>query len=205
MGTYKPSTPLNLDAGRALGVEAIWGEPLRRAQAQGGGDAATGAALYASEDSGCATGMKLSSPPSITIRNAQRRVLVSTRKLRRLAGIACKLVWQNRRRKSEIASLNQIYILIVGDRRMATLHQEFCGIPDATDVLTFQHGEIVISADTAATQARMFHTSVSAEIQLYLLHGLLHLAGFDDTTPSKRRQMHRIQKRLFTAARRSNP
>jgi probable rRNA maturation factor len=141
--------------------------------------------------------MKLGFPPTITIRNIQRSVLFSTSKLQLFAGNACKLVWQTRRRKSEIASLSQIYILIVSDRRMAALHREFCGIPGATDVLTFQHGEIVISADTAATQARMFHTSVTAEIQLYVLHGLLHLAGFDDAMPSKRRQMHQFQKKLM--------
>jgi metalloprotein, YbeY/UPF0054 family len=148
--------------------------------------------------------MKLPSPPLITIRNVQRSVLFSTHRLQHFAGIACKLVWQTRRQKSEIASLNQIYILIVSDRRMAALHKEFCSIPGATDVLTFQHGEIVISADTAATQARMFHTNVTAEIQLYVLHGLLHLAGFDDATPSKRRQMHQLQKKLMTAVLRSS-
>ena len=139
----------------------------------------------------------------MTIRNVQRGVSVSTRELRRFAGIACKLVWQTRRPKSEIASLNQIYILIVSDRRMAALHKEFSGIPGATDVLTFQHGEIVISADTAATQAQMFRTSVTAEIQLYVLHGLLHLAGFDDAMPSKRRQMHQFQKKLMRTILRS--
>jgi len=35
MGAYKPSTLLDFEAGRALEVEAIWGEPLRRAQANG--------------------------------------------------------------------------------------------------------------------------------------------------------------------------
>ena len=100
--------------------------------------------------------------------------------------------------------LTEIHILIVSDRRMAALHKEFCGITGATDVLTFQHGEIVISADTAATQARMFHTNVTAEIQLYVLHGLLHLAGFDDATPSKRRQMHQLQRKLMTTVLRSS-
>ena len=142
--------------------------------------------------------MKLRSPPLITIRNVQHSVLFSTRKLQRFAGIACKLAWQSRRPKSEIASLNQIDVLVVSDRRMAALHKQFCGIRGPTDVLTFQHGEIVISADTAATQARTFRTSVTAEIQLYVVHGLLHLAGFDDATPSKRRQMHQLQKRLMT-------
>jgi probable rRNA maturation factor len=142
--------------------------------------------------------MKLRSPPLITIRNVQRSILVSTRKLQRFAEIACKLAWQSRRPKSEIASLNQIHVLVVSDRRMAALHRKFCGIPGSTDVLTFQHGEIVISADMAATQARTFGTNVTAEIQLYVLHGLLHLAGFDDATPSKRRQMHELQERVMT-------
>jgi probable rRNA maturation factor len=147
--------------------------------------------------------MKLLSPPLITIRNVQRSVLFSTRKLQRFAGIACQLAWQSRRPKSEIASLNRVHVLVVSDRRMTALHKQFCGIPGPTDVLTFQHGEIVISADTAMTQARMFGTSVTAEIQLYVLHGLLHLAGFDDATPSKRRQMHQLQKRLMTTVLRS--
>ena len=147
--------------------------------------------------------MKLHSPPLITIRNVQRRVSFSTRKLQRFAGIACKLAWQSRRPKSEIVSLNQIHVLVVSDRRMSALHKQFCSVPGPTDVLTFQHGEIVISADTAGTQARMFGTNVIAEIQLYVLHGLLHLAGFDDATPSKRRQMHQLQKRLMTTVLRS--
>jgi len=141
--------------------------------------------------------MKPAPLPSIAVRNVQRSVLVSTRKLQRFAGIACKLVWQARRTKCEITSLNHIDVVIVSDRRIAALHNKFCGIPVATDVLTFQHGEIVISADTATTQARVFHSSVIAEMQLYLLHGLLHLAGFDDTTPSERRRMERMQRDLM--------
>jgi len=81
---------------------------------------------------------------------------------------------------------------------MTALHRKFCGVPGATDVLTFQHGEIVISADTATRQAQSLGTSVIAEIQLYVLHGLLHLAGFDDATTSKRKVMHRAQNRLMT-------
>ena len=143
-------------------------------------------------------------PPSIEVRNLQRTVRISRRRLQRFAEIACTLVWKHKRPEAEIASVPAISVLIVGDRRMAALHKEFCGFAGPTDVLTFQHGEIVISADTAATQARMFHTNVTAEIQLYMLHGLLHLAGFDDATPSKRRQMHQLQRKLMTTVLRSN-
>jgi probable rRNA maturation factor len=141
--------------------------------------------------------MKDRSPPLITLRNIQRRVRLSTRKLQRFANAACGLVWKRKRQGSEIAAVEGVSILIVSDRRMAALHKEFCGIAGPTDVLTFQHGEIVISADTAARQARIFDTTVTTEIQLYLLHGLLHLAGFDDATLSKRKLMHRLQKKLF--------
>jgi probable rRNA maturation factor len=141
--------------------------------------------------------MKDRSPPPITVRNIQRRVRLSTRKLQRFANLACGLVWKRKHSESEITALEEVSILIVSDRRMEALHKKFCGVLGTTDVLTFQHGEIVISADMAARQARMFHTDVLGEIQLYLLHGLLHLAGFDDVEPRQRKQMHSLQQKLF--------
>jgi len=99
-----------------------------------------------------------------------------------------------------MASVAKISVLIASDRRMAALHKEFCGLAGPTDVLTFQHGEIVISAETAARQARIFHSSLTAEIQLYLLHGLLHLAGFGDVTAQQRQQMQRLQNKLLATA-----
>lgn len=86
---------------------------------------------------------------------------------------------------------------------MAELHKRFCGAPGPTDVLTFHHGEIVISADTAARQARVFGNSLCGEIQMYLLHGLLHLAGFDDNEPRERKKMHQLQEKLLAILRRA--
>ena len=136
--------------------------------------------------------------PRVAVRNNQRLVRVSLPSLQRFAEAACSLVWTRKQQTSEMTGLTHIDVLIVSDRRMAALHKKFCGVSGATDVLTFQHGEIVISADTAAMQARQCRTCTIAEIQLYLLHGLLHLAGFNDTTPSQRRQMHRLQNKLMT-------
>jgi probable rRNA maturation factor len=139
-------------------------------------------------------------PPPIEVRNIQRTIRVSRRRLQRFADIACALVWKHRQPEGEIASVPAISVLIVSDRQMAALHQKFCGTSGPTDVLTFQHGEIVISAETAARQARIFHCSLAAEIQLYLLHGLLHLAGFDDVAPEARKRMHQMQKKLLASA-----
>src|SRR5213595_567443 len=139
-------------------------------------------------------------PPSIEVRNLQRTVRISTRRLQEFANIACSLAWKQKQPEAEIASVPAISVLIVSDRRMAALHKEFCGLAGPTYVLTFQHGEIVISAETAARQARIFHSSLAGEIQLYLLHGLLHLGGFDDVTTQERRRMQRLQKKLLASA-----
>jgi probable rRNA maturation factor len=144
--------------------------------------------------------MRHRTPPPIEVRNIQRTVQISKSRLQWFANIACALVWKNKQPRAEIASVPAITVLIVSDRRMAALHKEFCGLVGPTDVLTFQHGEIVISAATAARQAQIFQSSLTAEIQLYLLHGLLHLAGFNDVTAHERMQMHRLQKKLLATA-----
>ena len=61
-------------------------------------------------------------------------------------------------------SLREIEVAIVSDRVIARVHQEFMGIPGPTDVITFEHGEIVMSADTASTQAARFRHAVDVEI-----------------------------------------
>ena len=144
--------------------------------------------------------MRHRSPPPIEVRNVQRTIRISGRRLQSFAEIACALVWKHKQPRAEIGPLHAITVLIVSDRRMAALHQKFCATSDPTDVLTFQHGEIVISAETAARQARTFQSGLPAEIQLYLLHGLLHLAGFNDVSAQDRRRMHRLQKKLLASA-----
>ena len=141
-------------------------------------------------------------PPPLAVRNIQRSISVSTPKLQQFADVAGARVWRYRLPQSELASVTEVAVLIVSDRRMAELHKQFCGVPGTTDVLTFQHGEIVISADLAARQARMFHTDFMRELQLYLLHGLLHLAGFDDVEPRQRKRMLRLQMQIWATLRR---
>lgn len=79
---------------------------------------------------------------------------------------------------------------------MADLHQRFLNESGPTDVITFQHGEIVISAETARRQARAFRTSLEHELRLYVAHGLLHLRGFDDKTSAGAAEMKRLQEKL---------
>jgi probable rRNA maturation factor len=106
---------------------------------------------------------------------------------------------QRRRHPPVLATLHEVGVLLVSDRRMAALHQQFMNIAGPTDVLTFQHGEIFISVDTARANAKRFRTSLLHELQLYLVHGLLHLHGHDDTTPAEAKRMQTAQERLLAA------
>jgi probable rRNA maturation factor len=63
-------------------------------------------------------------------------------------------------------------------------------------VITFQHGEIFVSTETARRQARHFGTSREHELRLYIAHGLLHLRGFDDKTAAGAREMKCVQEKL---------
>ena len=59
------------------------------------------------------------------------------------------------------------------------------------------HGEIFICIDEAVTQARRFRTTWPSELVRYLVHGILHLQGYDDLTPAARRKMKREENRLL--------
>jgi probable rRNA maturation factor len=91
----------------------------------------------------------------------------------------------------------EIVAVLVSDRRITAMHLQFMQIAGATDVITFQHGEIIISVETAHRQAIQLGKELIEELCLYLLHGLLHLAGYEDATDSGFREMERLQRRLM--------
>ena len=127
----------------------------------------------------------------ITVRNRQRRVAVDLEALQRFAERALA--------KVPLKELDQIDVILVSDRRIAGIHRQFMNEPGPTDVITFQHGEIFISTETARRQARQFGTTFDHELRLYLVHGLLHLQGFDDKTPDGVAEMKRRQERIVAA------
>jgi probable rRNA maturation factor len=104
--------------------------------------------------------------------------------------------------------LQELSLVLVGDRRMAELHQQFLEIPGPTDVLTFPldtdgkgrviAGEIVICTAEAARVARRLGTTVERELLLYALHGILHLIGHDDRTDAGFAAMHRTEDAILT-------
>lgn len=98
---------------------------------------------------------------------------------------------------------SELSILIVGDTEMARLNQEFRQVAHTTDVLSFPMlegefgdivpemlGDVVISAETASAMSEQTGSSLGAIIDLLLIHGILHLLGFDhEAGPAEAREM----------------
>src|SRR5438132_13188609 len=139
--------------------------------------------------------------PEITVRNLQRKVPVDVVDLEMFARKAAELCLRlPRRKKSDLAQLREISVLIVSDRKMASLHRQFMNESGPTDVITFQHGEIFISAETARGNAQRFGNALARELRLDVVHGLLHLHGFDDRNEPDARKMAIVQLRILTHA-----
>jgi probable rRNA maturation factor len=101
----------------------------------------------------------------------------------------------------------ELSLVFLTDAALARLHAEFLDDPAPTDVITFTGdpalgvaGEICVSADAARRQAAGSR-AFSAELTLYVVHGWLHLAGYDDLQPAKKRVMRRAESRAGRALR----
>ncbi|HEY5752135.1 MAG TPA: rRNA maturation RNase YbeY [Chthoniobacterales bacterium] len=134
----------------------------------------------------------------ITVQNRQRKISLNLAALRAFSQEALTAVLAEPPQRGDVlAVLDEIGVTIVSDAKMAKLHVDFMGIPGPTDVLTFEHGEIVVSAETAARYGAEHSQTPNDEVSLYILHGLLHLRGFDDLEPAAAEKMRTVQARLF--------
>ena len=118
----------------------------------------------------------------LEITNFVRKLPLSEKKIQSIA----QAVWQGQR-----AGHAEISIAIVGDQRMYKLTEQYVGRRYRTDVLAFELsdksdkeflGQVVINSQLARYMATKSDVTASAELALYLIHGLLHLSGYDDKT-----------------------
>jgi len=124
--------------------------------------------------------------PAVVLVNEQDRVAVDRRRLRRLVRSAL--------RGEDVGDARSVTVVIGGDARLSDLCARFLGRPRRTDVLAFpgdgdELGDVVVNADRARREARRRGIEPEAELLLYVVHGLLHLVGYDDQEPADRRRM----------------
>ena len=100
----------------------------------------------------------------------------------------------------------RISVAVVDDPTIRGLNRQYLSHDEATDVLSFElerserllEAEVVVSADTAQRAASRFGWSAADELLLYVIHGMLHLVGYDDRTPEERAEM-RVRERACLA------
>ena len=107
---------------------------------------------------------------------------------------------------------SELSIALVDDATIADLNSRYRDESGATDVLSFSLvegedkdlggkllGDVVISVETAARQARRAHRGLDAEVARLLIHGTLHLLGHDHATDDEARTMRAEERRLWRA------
>jgi probable rRNA maturation factor len=119
----------------------------------------------------------------------------------------------------EVSPVGELSLVFLTDPALAKIHGDFMNDSTATDVITFEGdplsglaGEICVSADTAwkyvgsalaptsrtrSPQAATLQREVATELTLYVVHGWLHLAGYDDLHPAKKRRMRAAESRAM--------
>ena len=128
----------------------------------------------------------------ITLKNLQKKILIPQSQILKAAKQAF--------RKLEFRQ-GGLSIIFVGTKRMRAINKKYLRHDYVTDVLTFDFGdnigEIIICPYVAATNAKAHQTSTEKEIILYVIHGILHLAGFDDHSPKDKIQMRQMENKLL--------
>lgn len=128
--------------------------------------------------------------------------------LERLRAIACEAL------AGEGEDGVGLSVSVVDDAQMAELHVQYLGVEGPTDVLSFPLdddddpegpepllGEVVVSVDTAAREASERGISTDEELLRYVVHGTLHLLGYDDHDPADRERMWARQEALVAGFR----
>ena len=109
-----------------------------------------------------------------------------------------------------------VTVVLDGHATVRQLNVDFLGHDYDTDVLSFWlgddppegesapedaplEGEVYVDLDTAAERCAEFGTSFDDEALRYLLHGMLHLCGYDDSTLHEKAEMHRLEDRYLVA------
>jgi len=137
------------------------------------------------------------------------------RLMTRLSGVEAK--W------NAIPGQTELHVIWVTERRMAALNARFRGHRGTTDVLAFDlrparprggaktadeatvGGEVYVCPAVASRAAAVYSTTPEFELALYMIHGLLHLAGEDDTDPVSRRRMRQREKQIMSRLLQAGP
>lgn len=129
----------------------------------------------------------------ITVKNLQKRIPIDLKKIKKaVLGVLSQ---------EHVKKSGEITVCFVRDAEIRKLNLEYLGKNNPTDVIAFDISErnreskqnimadIVVSADRAVANAAIFNTTPLYELCLYVVHGVLHLLGYDDKTARQKNIM----------------
>lgn len=142
---------------------------------------------------------------NIDVRNKSRSKSITSYRLKKIVDRMMKNLFQMHGMDNP-----EISILFTDDEHMRSLNLQYRNIDSTTDVLAFPMqdgrfpnvgpnilGDIVISIPTAKKQAEEHEHSLEKEIATLLIHGFLHLTGYDDVSDSAKAKMKRREKEIM--------
>lgn len=92
-------------------------------------------------------------------------------------------------------------IAFLNDKQIRGLNQKYLKANRPTDVLAFNYGQntadLAISLESAKRNAKFYKTSLQKEVIRYIIHGILHLHGYDDRNPEEKKIMFKRQEEIF--------
>ena len=127
----------------------------------------------------------------VAVFNAHRRYRIRSQPIVKYVR---RVLMKERRRKADVS------IVFVDARSIRRLNREYLGHDFGTDVLSFclekkgiLEGEVYVSLDSARQQARRYHVAFSNEVARLVIHGTLHLVGYDDGRPQQAKKMKKVE------------
>ena len=135
---------------------------------------------------------------TVNISSSQTALRVPRKKITALVGFVAA---------AESTRLDEVDVAIVASRRIAALNRRYLQHAGATDVLSFDLSvpgggvvvQVIVCGDLAVREARSRRVAPQRELMLYIVHGLLHVMGYDDTTPQAAEKMRIRQEELLEA------
>lgn len=133
----------------------------------------------------------------LTIIDSQNSINFDLEYVKSKVDVACQLCVRESKESSPLKELDSVEISIIDDKQIAKVHGEFMNDPSPTDVITFDYGEILVSAETALSNSEELQVSLENEILLYIIHGMLHLGGYLDGSRADFKEMKSLQEMIL--------
>jgi probable rRNA maturation factor len=138
----------------------------------------------------------------ITIKNLQRKINLNPTQITKIVKTILK---------HEGVKKTTLSLVFVSNQKIKVLNKKYLKRDHATDVLAFDltdrahqkkktsevTADIFISTDSAIQNSKKYRTNLDEEIVLYVIHGILHLLGYDDHDPQKTKKMRNKERKLL--------